>query len=74
VRAAIFPAAGPVGTLAAGAFLVGSVALDTADRIIYNSATGAVSYDKDGNAAAAQTQFATLSTGLALTNNNLHIV
>jgi hypothetical protein len=71
---AIFTAAGPVGTLAAGAFVIGSSAADAGDRIIYNSATGALSYDQDGTGAVAQVQFATLSVGLALTNSNFKIV
>jgi serralysin len=74
LSAAIFPAAGPTGTLAAGAFTIGSAAADAGDRIIYDSATGALSYDEDGTGAAAQTQFATLPTGLGLTNANFQIV
>ena len=35
---------------------------------VYNPATGALSYDVNGNAAGGATQFATLATGLALTN------
>jgi serralysin len=71
---AIFLAAGSTGTLAAGAFTIGSAAADAGDRIIYNSATGALSYDEDGTGAAAQTQFATLPTGLGLTHANFQIV
>jgi serralysin len=54
----IFTAAGPVGTLAAGAFFIGSSAGAADDRIIYDSGTGAVYYDPDGNGPTAQTQFA----------------
>jgi Ca2+-binding RTX toxin-like protein len=71
---AIFTAAGPPGTLAAGAFVIGSAAADAGDRIVYNSATGALSYDPDGTGATAQTQFATLATGLGLTNANFQVV
>ncbi len=56
------------GALAASAFHVGTAAHDTSDRIIYNPATGALSYDVNGNAAGGATQFATLATGLALTS------
>jgi serralysin len=58
------------GTLDAGAFRIGSAAGDADDRIIYDSATGALYYDADGNGAGAAIQFATLATGLSLTNND----
>jgi serralysin len=44
------------------------------DRIIYNSATGALGYDQDGTGAAAQTKFATLPTGLGLTEVHFQMV
>jgi len=57
-----------VGTLASTAFVNGTAALDADDRILYNSATGQVFYDRDGNGAAAAVQFATVTAGTALTN------
>jgi Ca2+-binding RTX toxin-like protein len=65
---AIFTAIGPVGTLAAAAFTIGAAATTAAHRIVYNSTTGALTYDSNGNAAGGATQFAVLDTGLALTN------
>jgi serralysin len=59
------------GVLDADAFIIGSSAADGEDRIIYDSATGALYYDEDGLGGAAQIQFATLSPGLALTQNDL---
>src|SRR6185436_11419698 len=59
------------GALADGAlFIVGSGAQQAEDVILYDSASGALSYDADGNGAGAAVQFATLSTGLSLTGNS----
>ncbi|MDQ6437744.1 calcium-binding protein [Mesorhizobium sp. LHD-90] len=56
------------GVLPAAAFRIGAFALDATDRIIYNSVNGALFYDPDGIFGVGQTQFATLPTGLAMTN------
>jgi Ca2+-binding RTX toxin-like protein len=69
---AIFTAL-PVGFLAVAAFHTGAAAADAADRIIYNSATGALLYDSDGTGGAAAIQFASLSTGLAMTNADVFV-
>ncbi len=63
---AIFSGIG-LGALVANAFAIGAAAGDGDDRIIYDPATGALSYDADGNGVGAAVQFATLATGLALT-------
>ena len=63
----VFTALTKVGALAKGAFWIGAVAHDADDRIIYNKATGALSYDADGKGGAAAVQFATLSKGLVPT-------
>ena len=60
--------------LTADEFTIGAAAADANDRIIYNSATGALFYDADGSGAGAAVQFATLTTGLALTANEFYIV
>jgi Ca2+-binding RTX toxin-like protein len=68
----IFSAMGT--TLEATELRIGAAALDANDYIIYNSATGALSYDANGNLAGGITQFATLSAGLALTVNDFIMV
>ena len=69
---AVFTALKATGTLAESAFYAGA-AHDANDRIIYNKATGALSYDADGKGGIAAVQFATL-TGLALTNADFVVV
>ena len=54
------------GALPSTAFFVGSAAHAAADRIIYNSSNGALTYDSNGSAAGGATQFATLQPNLAL--------
>lgn len=63
----VFTKVGSAGKLASSAFHIGSAAADASDRIIYNSSTGALSYDADGKGGAAAVQIATLSSKLALT-------
>src|SRR5262249_43470055 len=63
-----------VGALPAAAFVIGAEAVDAGDRIIYDSATGALSYDADGLNGQAQVQFAQLATGLALTSADFVVV
>ena len=62
------------GALAASAFRTGAAAADADDRIIYNSATGALLFDADGNGAGAAVQFATLSAGLAMTAGEFTVI
>jgi Ca2+-binding RTX toxin-like protein len=71
---AIFKKAGALGTLAAGAFVKGTKALDASDRIVYNGATGDVFYDADGSGKGEAILFAKLATNLALTNADFVVV
>lgn len=61
------------GALYSGAFRIGAAAQDADDNIIYNSATGALYFDADGNGAGAAIQFATLQTGLALSASDFWV-
>ncbi|WP_428667709.1 beta strand repeat-containing protein [Reyranella sp.] len=70
----IFGAIATLGTLSASAFFAGAGAHDADDRIIYNSATGFLSYDSDGTGANAAVQFALLSGTPAISNTNFTVV
>jgi serralysin len=61
------------GFLSADQFRIGASAQDASDRFIYNQTTGALFFDGDGNGGAAQTQFAKLSTNLAMTNQDIFV-
>lgn len=74
---AIFTTLTATGVLAATAFVknAAGVAGDSSDRIVYETDTGKLFYDRDGNGAAfAGIQFATLTPGLALTNADFFII
>jgi len=64
----IFTGIAADGTLAAGAFRAGTLALDGDDRILYDAATGHILYDADGIGGAAAILFATVTPGLVLTS------
>ncbi len=63
------------GTLAAAAFVKNTSgnAADARDRIIYESDTGKLYFDKDGTGSAAKVHFATLDANLALTNADFFV-
>lgn len=62
------------GALSSAAFRIGTSAGDASDRVIYNPTTGALYYDANGDAAGSVFRIATLSTGLALTNNDFLVI
>jgi Ca2+-binding RTX toxin-like protein len=70
----IFTGLPTLGTLDASAFYAGTSAHDADDRIIYNSATGNIYYDADGNGSGAQVLFAHVTAGTGLTNADFLIV
>ncbi|BDI19440.1 hemolysin D [Nostoc cf. commune SO-36] len=64
-----------IGSLSASQFIIGTSAMTSNQRFIYDNTTGALYFDQDGNAGAfAQVQFAQLSNGLSLTENNFVVV
>ncbi|MFN5161531.1 MAG: M10 family metallopeptidase C-terminal domain-containing protein, partial [Cyanobacteriota bacterium] len=64
---AVFTALTTTGSLATGAFVVGSIFTTLDQRILYNPTTGALTYDSNGSdpTAATLATFATLPTGLS---------
>lgn len=62
------------GSLDPSVFHAGSAAADSNDRIIYDSATGAIYYDSDGDGAAAQQLFAYVSPGTDITAGDFFVL
>jgi M6 family metalloprotease-like protein len=62
------------GILKAAQFVIGSAAKDQSDRFIYNQSTGELFFDVDGKGGTGQVQLAKLSTGLAMTNNDIQVI
>ena len=58
----------------ANAFVIGAAAADADDRIVYNSSTGQLFYDADGNGALKQVQFATLDNNAAITRADFVVI
>jgi len=59
---AVFAKLATTGVLAAGNLSTTGVATDADDYVVYNSTTGALYYDADGNGGGAAVQFALLGT------------
>ena len=62
------------GRISADAFHIGAAAADAEDRVIYNQANGALSYDANGTGAGGLVQFAKLAAGLSLTTADFVVV
>lgn len=61
------------GQLAASAFVVGTSAQDSTDRIIYDQATGNIYYDEDGSGGASKKIFAKVTPGTELTASDFFV-
>jgi len=71
---ATFKYIGPDGDLNANVFCTDPAALDANDRVIYDSATGIVSYDIDGSGGAAAFQIAQVTIGTNLSHADFSII
>lgn len=72
---AIFTALTATGTLSASLFTANAagIAQDADDRIIYDSDSGRLYYDSNGNAAGGSVHFATVAVSLTLTANDFYV-
>ena len=63
------------GTLVESAFAANltGVATDALDRVIYETDTGRVYFDADGNGVGARVHYATVTANLALTNSDFFV-
>lgn len=69
-----FAGIGPAGGLSGDAFQLGNAANSSGDRIVYDAASGALSFDADGLGGTAAVLFAKVTPGLALTHQDFVIV
>jgi Ca2+-binding RTX toxin-like protein len=77
LKLAVFGAAGPAGALDAEAFHAGAGATrgqDASDRIIYDTETGRLAYDPDGDGPLAASGFALLRGAPALAVQDIWLV
>ena len=66
--------AGVGAALDAGEFVVGSVAADADDRIVYDQSTGRLLYDADGSGSGTAVLFALVTPGTALTAASFEVI
>jgi Ca2+-binding RTX toxin-like protein len=71
---AVFENIGPTGTLAAGAFAIGTAATQADDRVIYDPTTGHLLYDADGSGAAQAVLFAVLAPNTELSALDFFVI
>ncbi|HUH49205.1 MAG TPA: calcium-binding protein, partial [Mycoplana sp.] len=62
---------GATGALNASAFRLGTKALDSNDRFIFDKASDTLYFDKDGNGSAGQIKVAELDNGYTLSANDI---
>ncbi len=71
---AVFTKLSTLGVINQDFFKIGTQATDSNDYLIYNSNSGALSYDADGNGGSAVVIVAMLGVGLALTHADFVVI
>ena len=74
ISKSVMTALGAVGTLSASAFWSGAGAVaghDATDRIVYNTSTGALYFDADGNSSGAAVEIAILTGHPTVLNTDI---
>jgi Ca2+-binding RTX toxin-like protein len=71
---AVFKKLGDPGILDRDALRWGGNAIDANDRILYDLATGTLSYDADGSGSGAAVKFAKIDPWLWLTHDSFRII
>ena len=73
---AVFATIGGIGTLAAQHFVAtaSGQAQDADDQIIYETDTGRLFFDGNGDAAGGRVRFSTMAAELAITNESFLVV
>ncbi len=74
IENSLFTSLNTLGALAPDQFRIGAQAADPNDFIIYNSTTGVLIYDANGNGAGGTVQIAKIGLGLALTNADIVVI
>ena len=64
----------PAGALDPNAVFAGTAAHDADDRIIYDSASGNLYFDADGNGAGAAVQFAHVDPGTMVAASDFQVI
>ncbi len=70
----VFSSLNVSGTVSADNFAIGTAPVDANDYLVYNSGTGDLFYDTDGNGSVASIRIAVLPVGLGLTNQDFVVV
>jgi len=69
-----FTGLGAAGPLDASTFVLGTAALDAGDRLVYDSSTGDLFYDADGNGSGSSVLVASFGAGTIVAASDIFVV